>query len=67
MMNKKGQYYQPQPQPYSTLSPVLIVGIAVVLLHFILRAVQINSPWFVFNLGLVLCLLGGLMSIYIKD
>ena len=63
MMNKKGQYY-PQPrQSYEHVNPVLIIGIAIIMIHFVLRAIQINSPSFVFGLGIIVILIGGFMSI----
>ena len=61
--NKKGQYY-PQPrEPYKNIHPVLILGIVIVLIHFLLPVVKWNShPW-VFGFGVFVILIGGMLSV----
>jgi len=62
--NKQGQYYAPQPrQPYQHVHPVLIVGIALVIIHFILPALKMKSHPFVFGLGVLVILIGGILSV----
>jgi hypothetical protein len=62
-MNKKAQqYYQPPPE-YAHLSPVLVIGLAITVLHFLLPVMKIHSPGWVFAIGLVITLIGGFMSI----
>lgn len=65
-MNKKGQYYE-RPS-YTTVHPVLIIGIALFILPFMLPVLGVNiSPGFkniLTTASIILILIGGAMSIF---
>ena len=66
MMNKKGQYY-PRPS-YTSVHPVLIIGIVIFIMPFMLPVMKIFPPdWLNTGLsfiGILVILIGGALSIF---
>lgn len=62
-MNNKGQYKPQQPQSYSSVHPLLVIGIILFCVPFIVNmSSTINS---IFNVGgIIVILIGSALSIY---
>ena len=62
--NKKGQYYAPpQRERYAHIHPVLIIGLAIVILHFLFPVMGMTSQSWVFGLGVFVTFVGGILSV----
>ena len=66
-INKKAQYYQPVPS-YSSVSPILVIGIIIVCLPFMLPLFGITINDFfkslLYGTGIITILIGGVFSIF---
>jgi len=66
ILNKKGQYY-PQPS-YSSIHPVLIIGIALFIIPFFFPVIHISPPQWVKSVlttgGILTIIIGGALSIF---
>lgn len=66
VVNNKGQYGIQQPR-YSSLHPLLVVGVAITCLPFVLTAMSINVASWVqtgcYFGGVIIILVGAMMSI----
>ena len=71
-MNNKGQYYRPPPQqpqgirPRYGPHPVLIIGIIITVLPFFNNLLKIKVPTFFYPVGIVVILIGGVLSIMVN-
>lgn len=62
LRNKKGQYYQVPQEPFSSVHPVLIIGIVVFVIPFLAPIIGWHMPGWVSGVGVFLILLGAVLS-----
>lgn len=65
-MNKKGQYQMPQRQ-YSSVSPILIIGIVVFVVPFFKFIIPFTIPKWISVAGLILIGIGAIHSIMLAN